>query len=432
MVPPALVPPATAPPAVPVVPPPVPAAVAPAAPAAVAAAAAAPLPPHVSPPRPAFLSSLLPPSPPPLPPPLPPHTSPPRPAFLPSLLPPPSPPLHHQPSHHAPGRAGVHANLLATTSPSGVALLLPETFVVTAALSLNSIHDVADPLLTVPKVQRLLPTVVDPSRSPTGSELAHLHAFCTGHPSAVNNPFGFVGVLKLYVPSTTPHVDGALARVEAADKAAKLLKKHCGSDRDSLIDAMLCRAPAHGPPATMPSAPAPACPIMPPAIVPPAPTHARTPPATVPPASAPACPIVPPAACRAPTTGLPVIMPPPFAPPPTGPPVLPPARRHRPVAGLDAVVATVQQKCPGTAHADARARTISMLKGRCTACALPRSGTGQNTRCLTPGCVRTHLHPTTCNEVHAIWPCQIGTPTLTPTPTPDPDSKHIIPPHRGL
>ena len=69
------------------------------------------------------------------------------------------------------------------------------------------------------------------------------------------------------------------------------------------------------------------------------------------------------------------------------------------------MIAITQNKHPGTAPADARARTITMLKGRCTACAVPRSRSGNDPspRCLTPGCLRTaNLHPTIYNEAHAI------------------------------
>ena len=104
----------------------------------------------------------------------------------------------------APDQAGVHANLLATMSPTGAALVVPETFVVTAALSLNAVHTVNDFLVAVPKMQTLLRTVVDPARSPTGSELAYLHAYCTGNPNAVLNPFGFLAVFKTFVPCTGP------------------------------------------------------------------------------------------------------------------------------------------------------------------------------------------------------------------------------------
>jgi len=70
--------------------------------------------------------------------------------------------------------------------------------------------------------------------------------------------------------------------------------------------------------------------------------------------------------------------------------------------GFDTIIAMVQQQHPGTTHADAKMRTVAMLKGRCTCCAQLRSGTGRNTKCITPGCTRTTIHPTILNEARAL------------------------------
>jgi len=257
----------------------------------------------------------------------------------------------------------------------GAALLLPETFANAVEATFTAVHTADDLFRAVAHFRRVQSTVVDPNDSPTGAAFAKLNAFCTSRPNAVANPFAYVAKLKLYVPCMTDSIDTALSRVDQAEKLDKLVKRHLGSDRDSLLDAVL--RGYNG--AAVPFAPV-------------APTHA---------APAPTCTAPALAYTAWPSAGT-ATMPPPSIPPPTGLSVLPPAKRHRPVAGLDAIIAIMQQKCPGTALADVRARTISMLKGRCTACALPRSGTGQNTRCLTPGCVRTHLHPTIVNEAHAI------------------------------
>ena len=239
-----------------------------------------------------------------------------------------------------------------------------------AALSLNAVFTVEDFLNAVPKIQQLLRTVVDPDQSPAGSELARLHAHCSGNPNAVLNPFGFLAAFKQFVPCTAPHGDNALARIDAADKATRLLKKYCGSDRDTLIDQMLRTQPI-----TLPA------------------------PAFRPPASA------------FPTHGLPAIMPPPMMPPPAfgcpsplGTPMLPsPAERPRTAQGIGLMVDIVLRKHPSTDRDTIRTRVVTILKDRCTGCTQIRVANGTRVKmCTTVGCNRSVLHPSLAAEAAAI------------------------------
>ena len=248
-----------------------------------------------------------------------------------------------------------------------------------AALSLNAVFTVEDFLNAVPKIQQLLRTVVDPDQSPAGSELARLHAHCSGNPNAVLNPFGFLAAFKQFVPCTAPYGDNALARIDAADEATRLLKKYCGSDRDSLIDQML-----------------------------------RTQPTTLPP------PVFRPPASAFPTHGLPAIMPPPTMPPPAfgsrpmppafgspspfGTPMLPPpAKRPRTAQGINLMVDIVLRKYPSTDRDTIRARVITILKDRCTGCTQIRVANGTRVKmCTTVGCNRSVLHPSLAAEAAAI------------------------------
>ena len=258
-------------------------------------------------------------------------------------------------------------------TPGGVALLLPETFASAVEAALRSVHAAEDLFRTVAHFRLVLPTVVNPNDSVTGAAFAKMHACATSHTTAMANPFAYVTKLKFFVPCTTASVDAALARIEEAEKMDKMVKRHLGHDRESLLDRLIrgpamTPAPAGHAPAAWPQYQLPAAP---------APAYSAWPPATH-------------------------VMPPPSFPPPAAAPAHPPAKKHRPVIGFDTIIAMVQQKHPGTTHADAKARTVAMLKGRCTCCAQLRSGTGRNTKCLTPGCTRTTIHPTILNEARAM------------------------------
>ena len=233
---------------------------------------------------------------------------------------------------------------------------------------------------------------MSPNDSVAGAAFARTHACATSRTAAVANPFACVTELKFFVPCTTAGVDAALSRIEEAEKLDEMVKRHLGHDRESLLDRLIRgpattpapagHAPAAWPQRQLPAGPAPACPAWPPA----------TP-----------------------------IMPPPSFPPPAAAPAHPPAKKHRPVVGFDTVVAMVQQKHPGTTHADAKARTVAMPKGRCTCCAELRSGAGRSTKCLTPGCTRSTIHPTIRNETRAV---QFPADTLTPSTIPRGCGRH--------
>ena len=101
--------------------------------------------------------------------------------------------------------------------------------------------------------------------------------------------------------------------------------------------------------------------------------------------------------CVAPPAANPFMPPPPF--PPPGGQLEPPSKRHRGFSpGVAAIIGIILQKYPGTHQEDARARAVSMLRGRCTGCAQPRSGR----TCMTPACNPAHLHPVLATEARAM------------------------------